>query len=209
MKTWLRTNGVTLLACLAVAIGVLTTVRASALSRKFASPSAVAVVDWIAVTDKVDEWKESEAQMRKMQDGLVEELTAYEKRLKDLSESIGVLPEGSESREREQDKLNRLSLEADGLLNYMKNRMGLEKAKRQIRLYQKISAAVAKVAERDGWDVVIWDDSKNKYPDLDPKKLEAAAELIGRRQVFYARKDAVDITDEVILLMNNEFNAGP
>lgn len=206
MNKWTKVNAATLLACAAVAVAMLTTVRASALSRRFASPTPVAVVDWIAVTDKVNEWREMEAQLKKIEDGLVEEANAMKKSLSDLQESIGVLPEGSESRQKEQDRLNRKQLEAEALLNFMKAKMATEKARRQVRLYQKISDAVAKVAERDGWSIVLWDDSKNKNPDL--AKLNEAAELISRRQVFYVRKDAVDITDEVVLLMNNEFSAG-
>lgn len=212
MRNWLRNNGAMLLALAAVAVAVLTTVQASALSRKFASPTSVAVVDWLAITEKVDEWKEALTQVKKMEDGLVEELAAIDRRLKDLRESIAVLPEGSESRLREEDKYIRASIEHEALKQFAANKLRTEKAKRQVRLYQKISAAVGRVAERDGWQVVLWDDSKSKYPDLpspiDANKLEQAAELIGRRQIFYTRRDAVDITDAVVLLMNNEFSAG-
>lgn len=206
MKYWLKENGSMLLAMAAVAVAVLTTVQASALSRKFASPTPVAVVDWLAVTDKVDEWKEMLAQLKKIEDGLREQDARLVKTLSDLKESILVLPEGSESRQREEDKYILASLESEGLKRFAENKLRTEKAKREVRLYQKISAAVSRIAERDGWQIVLWDDSKNKSPDLN--KLEEAGQLISRRQVFYSRKDAVDITDAVILLMNNEFNAG-
>ncbi len=206
MKNWLKENGSMLLAMAAVAVAVLTTVQASALSRKFASPTPVAVVDWLAVTDKVDEWKEMLAQLKKIEDGLREQDARLVKTLSDLKESILVLPEGSESRQREEDKYILASLESEGLKRFAENKLRTEKAKREVRLYQKISAAVSRIAERDGWQIVLWDDSKNKSPDLN--KLEEAGQLISRRQVFYSRKDAVDITDAVILLMNNEFNAG-
>lgn len=206
MKNWLKENGSMLLAMAAVAVAVLTTVQASALSRKFASPTPVAVVDWLAVTDKVDEWKEMLVQLKKIEDGLREQDARLVKTLSDLKESILVLPEGSESRQREEDKYILASLESEGLKRFAENKLRTEKAKREVRLYQKISAAVSRIAERDGWQIVLWDDSKNKSPDLN--KLEEAGQLISRRQVFYSRKDAVDITDAVILLMNNEFNAG-
>lgn len=206
MKNWLKENGSMLLAMAAVAVAGLTTVQASALSRKFASPTPVAVVDWLAVTDKVDEWKEMLAQLKKIEDGLREQDARLVKTLSDLKESILVLPEGSESRQREEDKYILASLESEGLKRFAENKLRTEKAKREVRLYQKISAAVSRIAERDGWQIVLWDDSKNKSPDLN--KLEEAGQLISRRQVFYSRKDAVDITDAVILLMNNEFNAG-
>ncbi len=207
MSTWFKKNTATLLATVAIGVGLLASLQVSALSRKPATPTAVAVVDWIAVTDKVDEWKEMQAQLKKIRDGLVEEESKMQKSLADLKESMGVLPEGSESRRREEDKWILQSLQLQTWQKFRDNKLQSEQALRQVRLYNKIAAAIAKVADRDGWDIVLWDDSRNKQAD--ENRLDAAAELISRRQVLYSRKQTVDITDEIILLMNNEFNAGP
>ncbi len=207
MNTWFKKNTATLLATIAIGVGLMASLQASALSRKPATPTAVAVVDWIAVTDKVDEWKEMQAQLKKIRDGLVEEESKMQKSLADLKESMGVLPEGSESRRREEDKWILQSLQAQTWQKFRDNKLQSEQALRQVRLYNKIAAAIAKVADRDGWDIVLWDDSRNKQAD--ENRLDAAAELISRRQVLFSRKQTVDITDEIILLMNNEFNARP
>lgn len=206
MNTWLKRNAATLLAIVGISIGLFATLQASALSRKPASPTSVAVVDWIAVTDKASEWSEMMAQVTKIGEGLMEEDAKTKKSLNDLKESIAVLPEGSDSQQREQDKLIIQSLQYDTWKKFAENKVAMEKARRQIRLYNKITAAVAKIAERDGWQIVLWDDSRSKKPD--ELKLNDAADLISRRQVLFARKDAVDITDEVILLLNNEFKVG-
>lgn len=207
MNTWFKRNAATLLAITAIGIGLFATLQASALSHKPASPTAVAVADWIAVTDKATEWGEMRAQLKKIGDGLMEEDSNMKKALDDLKESVSVLPAGSESQQREQDKYIIQSLQYDAWQKFADNKLKSEQARRQIRLYNKIIAAAAKIAERDGWEIVLWDDSRSKQAD--ENKLAEAADLIGRRQVLYSRKDAVDITDEIILLMNNEFNAGP
>jgi len=206
MNTWFKRNAAALLAIVGISIGLFATLQASALSRKPASPTSVAVVDWIAVTDKAAEWNEMMAQWKTIGEGLMEEDTKTQKALADLKESIAVLPEGSESQQREQDRFVIQSLQYDAWKKFAADKINSEKARRQIRLYNKITAAVAKIAERDGWQIVLWDDSRSKRPD--ELKLNDAVELIRGRQVLYSRKDAVDITDEVILLLNNEFKVG-
>ena len=207
MNTWFKRNAATLLAITGIGIGLFATLQASALSRKPASPTSVAVADWIAVTDKANEWGEMRAQLKKIGEGLMEEDSNMQKTLADLKESMSVLPAGSESRQREEDKYIIQTLQYDTWKKFAENKLKSEQARRQVRLYNKITAAVAKIAQRDGWQVVIWDDSGSKQPD--EAKFAEAAEMISRRQVLYSKKDAVDITDEIILLMNNEFNAGP
>ncbi|MCC6907727.1 MAG: OmpH family outer membrane protein [Phycisphaerales bacterium] len=206
MKIWFKRNSATLLAIAGICIGLMATLRASALSRKPATPTAVAVVDWIAITDKSAEWKEMQTQLETIGDELEQQSSAMQKTIADLKESVSVLPEGSENRRKEEDKFILESLKYDSWKKFAENKYGSEKALRQVQLYNRITAAVAQVAERDGWDIVLWDDARSKK--VDEAKLDAAAELISRRQVFYSRKDVVDITDEVILLMNNEFKAG-
>ena len=207
MNTWFKRNAAALLAIVGISIGLFATLQASALSRKPASPTSVAVVDWIAITDKANEWAEMAAQISKIGDDLRAEDSNMQKALADLKESISVLPAGSESQQREQDKYVIQSLQHEAWTKFAENKLNSEKARRQVRMYNKITTAVAKIADRDGWQIVLWDDSRSKQPD--EAKLADAAEVIGRRQVLYSRKDAVDITDEVILLLNNEFNAGP
>lgn len=206
MSTWISKNMTTMLALLGIGIGVFATVQASALSRKPAAPTAVAVIDWIAVTNKVDEWKEMLAQVKKLGDEFDQQDRDTQKALNDLNQSVSVLPEGSESRQREQDKLSLQVVQYEAWKKYADNKLNTLHAKMQVRLYNKISAAVGNVAERDGWQIVFWDDSRSK--PADESKLEDAANLMSRRQVLYSQATTVDITDEVILLMNNEFRSG-
>lgn len=207
MNTWFRRNSALLLALVGIGIGLAASFQAAALSRKPATPTSVAVVDWFAVTDKVDEWKEMQAELNKLRDSLLEQDSKTQKALAELRESVTVLPEGSDTRRREEEKYVIQKLQYEAWKQFRDNKMQTEQARMQVRLYNRITAAVAKVAQRDGWSIILWDDSRTKTPV--EGKLDEAAELISRRQVLYSRQDAVDITDEIVLLMNNEFNAGP
>ncbi|MEM1184022.1 MAG: OmpH family outer membrane protein [Planctomycetota bacterium] len=72
-------------------------------------------------------------------------------------------------------------------------------------LYLKIKAAAQRIAVRDGYDIILLDDSAANLP---PNVSEGAVlRFIGDRRVLYAN-DAVDVTGTVANYMNNAFAAG-
>jgi Skp family chaperone for outer membrane proteins len=71
-------------------------------------------------------------------------------------------------------------------------------------MYLKVTAAIESIANREGYDMVMLDDSLFPLPEnaADPDVYRA---VITKTVVY--RKDSIDITNQVITLMNNEFNA--
>ncbi len=71
-------------------------------------------------------------------------------------------------------------------------------------MFLKVSNAISRIAEREGYDMVMLDDSLLPIPE------EAADGDVYRaiitKGIIY-RHDAVDITNDVVTLMNNEFTA--
>ena len=68
--------------------------------------------------------------------------------------------------------------------------------------YPKIYDAISRIAERDGWDIVLLDTSK-----IDPSSkddLAAMNDAVARKHVLYVNPN-FDITNEVIVLLNDEY----
>jgi Skp family chaperone for outer membrane proteins len=74
-----------------------------------------------------------------------------------------------------------------------------------VATYRKINEAAAKVAQANGWDIVLLDTREiaiDDPRDPDPRSLP---NRISRRGILFA-SPRVDITGDVIIYMNNEFN---
>ena len=72
-------------------------------------------------------------------------------------------------------------------------------------LYENIYASIARIAERDGWDIVLFDTTV--IPVWQQQNLQRIRSAAQQRTVMY-RSNSVDITGDVLTLMNNEFAAG-
>lgn len=82
-----------------------------------------------------------------------------------------------------------------------------EKADVLRTIYNRILDSSKALAERDGIDLVLVDDRSLEIPNgsVPPK---AISESMQARRVLYAN-EAIDITQRLITLMNNQFNAPP
>lgn len=205
----LRKMPLYLLCLTAVGVSLAASLRASALSHRMASPTPVAVVDWLKVTDNLDEWKEIQAQLQAMGDELREEGDAREAKLKEMQDGYKALPEGTEPFETERNKYLLEAMQYEAWVKFNQARLEDLKMRRQIEIYNKISAAAGEVAKQNGYWLVLWDDSSSKAPKTEDASMQQAAELISRRQVVFVDSQApVSITDAVAQWMNNEYKAG-
>lgn len=71
-------------------------------------------------------------------------------------------------------------------------------------VYAKIDDAVGRVAVRDGWDIVLFDSSAVDV--VGQKDFQGMNAAVFRRSILYVN-EKVDITSDVITLMNNEYEA--
>ncbi len=87
----------------------------------------------------------------------------------------------------------------------------VEKALRLQHLYLKISEAIGELASAQGYDLVIVDDSSQE-PEFDrnsrvPGQVQILQQIASRKVLY--RNPAIDITNDLITRMNNEFRATP
>lgn len=190
----------------AALVGAAFATGASATSaRPPAQPTAVAVVDVVAVLDGLSEKAVLEQRLQQSvtdrQAQLDEIITKIKAAQADLN---GTLKEGTPEYREKVRQLLELNALAEARRNILQRIVAFDKGDMLRDIYSKITVAVQKIAERNGYDVVVLDDATFPLPaEAADSDMERA---ILTRSVLY-RHDSVDITAQVVTLMNNEFSA--
>ncbi len=194
------------LAVIAIILSGVATIRATTAHNAVkAPPTAVAVIDWLGVTDTLNEWKDIKVKSEQEFGFFKEEADAKQLEMEALQDELTLL-NGTPQFDQKIREFTRMQVEFEAWGNFMQQDLARQELLSQLKIYQKINDAVAKVSERDGYAIVLWNDSERKAIDLN--KLQESATMISSRQVFYAETDTVDITGAVVQLMNIEYQAG-
>lgn len=179
--------------------------HANASSRPPATPTAVATVDLVEVLNGLEEKQVLETKLQasldsrqKQLDDLVKQLEAVQADLKTLSPSTDAYRE----KVRQLVELRNLAQTRRQILEQI---ISAERATMLRDLYGKISASVQRISERDGWDIVLMDDSAFPLPQGDVSDRDMERSIVSRLIVY--RHDSVMITGAVVTLMNNEYQA--
>ena len=170
-----------------------------------AAPSAVAVVDIDRLSTDLEEFKIPREQFIAKQNAWTEELKGLQARLASLDEELDLIPEGSTDA-RINKIIQRTTVESEiktkGQL--FQQASDLEQAKLFKRMYDKIADGAARIAQRDGIDLVLVDDRIFAIPATNRA---AQSAMLESKKVLYA-SEPVDLTDELLTMLNNEFSAG-
>ncbi|MFI4892460.1 MAG: OmpH family outer membrane protein [Phycisphaerales bacterium JB058] len=191
--------GIALVAAIAAALG------AGVAASRQAAPSAVAVVDIDRLSTDLEEFKIPREQFIAKQNAWTEELKGLQARLASLDEELDLIPEGSTDA-RINKIIQRTTVESEiktkGQL--FQQASDLEQAKLFKRMYDKIADGAARIAQRDGIDLVLVDDRIFAIPATNRA---AQSAMLESKKVLYA-SEPVDLTDELLTMLNNEFSAG-
>ncbi len=192
----------------AIAIAATSFAWASAASattaRPPAQPTAVAVVDLPGILEGLEEKGRHEANLQ----AVIQESQA---KLDDLTKRLGIIrddlellpPDTAEWRAKFGEGLE-LQQQAEVRSKVLTQTISLQRGDSLRTLFLKIEAGIAKIAERDGYDIVLLDDSTFPLPQQAPDTNMERAIL--SKTVLYAH-ESVDITQAVINLLNNEYRA--
>jgi Skp family chaperone for outer membrane proteins len=86
----------------------------------------------------------------------------------------------------------------------------VEKALRLQELYQAVKQAIADLAEAEGYDLVVLNDASDELPfDRDsrlPAQLQILQQITNRKLLYL--NPATDVTEDLIVRMNNAYRAG-
>ncbi len=115
----------------------------------------------------------------------------------------------AKQREALSDEIALESLKNASWLQTAKQELELDKAVRLQDLYKKVFDAIQTLALTEGYDLVIVDDSGAELPFERKSRVLPQAQVVQRlamRKVLFVNP-SLDITEDLIMRMNNEFNA--
>ena len=193
------TLGITLVAAIAAALG------AGVAQSRLAAPTTVAVIDIDRRSTSLEEFKVPREQFISKQNTWTEELKGLQTRLASLDEELELIPEDNmDARINKVIQRTTVESEIKTKSQLFQQASDLEQAKLFKRMYDKIEDGASRIAQRDGVDVVLVDDRIFKIP---ANNRAAQADLLNSKKVLYA-SESVDLTDELLTMLNNEFTAG-
>ena len=198
-RTLAAALGVSALALVSGALG------AGLASQRAAAPSSVAVVDIDRLSLELEEFKVPREQFFAKVNAWRDEIKALQTKLTALDEELKLIPE-TDFDARINKVIQRTTLESEiktkGQLFQQANE--IEEAKLFKRMYDKIADGASRLAQRDGIDLVLVDD---RIFVIQETNRAAQSDMLESKKILYA-SEPVDMTDELLTMLNNEFGAG-
>ncbi len=139
-----------------------------------------------------------------------EEKTRREEEIKGLDAELEETVAAARRRELD-DQIKLKTLQLSYWLQEAVSVLEVEKALQLQNLYKSVRQAIGTVATAEGYDIVLVNDESNDLPFDRESRVPAQLQIlqqIASRKILYMN-NAIDITDDVIVRMNNQFRAGP
>lgn len=177
--------------------------QATATARNAPAPTRVAVVDLVKVIERLDERSDWEVQIGALGKKVQEEFAARRKEIEGMADDLEKASEADRAALRDKVAFEQLRFEQWEQIK--KIEIDRERALMWQSMYRNVRAESQKLAEAEGYDVVLVNDGVGEINlQRDGKApLEAQAqEQIVRRRVLFAAK-SVDVTDQLVVRMNN------
>ncbi|MBN8646121.1 MAG: OmpH family outer membrane protein [Planctomycetes bacterium] len=194
-----------LLTACALSLGALPLVTpATAVAQVAARAVKVGTIDLNKVLDQMDEKTFRERQLETFLKNLEDSVNEIAKQLKQAKSELDILPKNGPAYLAKREEVLRLTARVQAEAQAAKILAEDKKKVMQIDLYEKISDSTKEFAKKNGYDLILVDDSKEKIPqDASPQQAQAA--MISKRLMFAASD--IDVSDMVAQQMNNEFKA--
>lgn len=209
----MRTDRFTLLLLAAVTVAALAVARGAEARRVAAEahaaamaapPVAVATVDVAKVFDKLNENADWQIQIRTLATSYGEELRARQSELEKLLKELESLTDAARRNELADDiAMKRLRLEEWARLKQAE--VDRERSLMWQSMYRSIREEAGKVAESEGYQLVVVDDSQTEVrPSREVKAPleEQVKQQIASLRILYSAP-TIDISDKVIVRINN------
>jgi Skp family chaperone for outer membrane proteins len=162
----------------------------------------LAVVNVQTVFNTMDEKAAVEADIVQQAERLQKEEQDRQNAIRALQSDLDILAKDSAAYTQTRNTLEQKAIEFQAWKQYMQRKLESEKTIRTEGLYNNALAVVARLAEQNGYDLVLQKDDTSSMKAQNQQQLIA---LILSRKVLYSSAK-LDITDQVIQICNNEFN---
>ncbi len=176
-------------------------VRAPASRPPVPSLGTVATVDLERVFSNLDEKSAADIRLQALADDLQKESAAQSRDIELLEQNLDLFPAGSEKYQEAMKQFLETTVKLQSLVEFGRGKIDFRKGVTLKRLYTSIKEATRLLAEREGYAVVVVEDS---IVDLQSGTEADMIRQISARRMLYA-SPRVDITDALIMQMNDAF----
>jgi Skp family chaperone for outer membrane proteins len=167
-------------------------------------PAVVATVDLEKAFNHLEKYQHLHRELETLENQFLKEFDAKRRRIRMLEQDLDDFEPGHDKHREAEEALVRLALEYDADVEWSERLLNFRKAQAIEGVFRSIREHMATVARQRGIDIVLVDDAGI---DLEPSDVaEGAIRQIAARRLLYT-SPAVDITDDVIRSMNQEFAA--
>ena len=157
----------------------------------------VATVDLERTFNGLEEWSQAQASEGTLSEQIQQDLDARQDEIEMLEADLEDYPEGSGKYEEAMKKLRMAALEYQGYIQFQKLKQERRSQETIFAIYEKIKTAAAALADAQGYDIILVNDS---VVDI-PEQTDNVIQEISSRRVLFARTQ-MDITDQLIEAMN-------
>ncbi|MFG0258345.1 MAG: OmpH family outer membrane protein [Phycisphaerales bacterium JB043] len=190
-----------------VLVGAMIAMLALATSRTDAHPQGqivVATIDLEAVINNLDELPAREQALQTFINEKQSELQVKADAFEQAQAQLQAAVPGSSNYEALQIRAQRLALDAELEKQFSEQLIAQRRAQTFAELFEKINQSVQELALQRGYDIVLNSDENMITPQGNEQQVRSF--MISRRVLYSA--DSVDISQELLTKMNNEWAAG-
>ncbi|MBL4701337.1 OmpH family outer membrane protein [bacterium AH-315-I18] len=166
-----------------------------------ARPTSIAVLDVEKAMNALEEMTQLEADLKTQIEQVKQEHETRRNKLQQMQEDLELLQQGTDAYMQKAEEFQLFAMQLESWMKYKQARMGSERIIQIGNMYRKMTDTIAKIASESGYDMVMY---KEKAPSFGNLKPEAMRAYISLRKVLWVRQD-MDITDQVVLRINNEW----
>jgi len=190
----------------AVALGVIGLWQAAVAQNGSAppEPTIVALVNLERLVQDLDERAAREEELQGYFKELQTKLDEMAADIRRKQEELQIYQPGSPEAKEARLALLRLEMRARQEQQISEALLGQRTAEMQVEIFDKIRAAIARLAERRGYQLVL---SHDGQVELTARDRDSVQKAIAARRVLWA-ENQLDITEELLRTMNNEWAAG-
>lgn len=164
-------------------------------------PSKVATVDLEKVFTSLKRYESGLAKLKTLSETLEAQAKSAESKVRDLQGELENFKDGSKEQADALGKLQNAAGELRAVQQFVGAKLEVEKSRMLRDTYLAIKDAVRRLAEREGLDYILLDDS---VVEMDPANASNTMSQISARRFLYASPKR-DVTNLLIGLMNEEW----
>ena len=168
-----------------------------------AEPARIATIDLEKTYNSIERFAAAQATIKSSADELEKRVKAAETTVKDLEAELESFQPGSDAQAAAIQKLQIAVGEFRAIQEFSRAKLELERARALRDTYLAIKDASRRLAERDGYDYILLDDS---LPEMDLKNATQTMQQISARRFIFATPKS-DATMALVALMNDEWKA--